>query len=122
VAKTVLIVDDDAEMLYYCSYLLASYGYLVDTAADGTQARAILKSKAFDLVLTDHVTVGMKATPILEEVRTVQPEADMIVMSGIPTLKDAATSYLAGARAYLEKPFSIGQLQEALDQCPRLAQ
>lgn len=120
-AKSVLIVDDDAEMLYYCSYLLASFGFQVDVASNGNLARSILSAKSFDLVLTDHVTVGAKATPILEEVRAVQPEADTIMMSGIPTLKDASASYLAGARAYLEKPFTIEQLQEALGKCPKLS-
>ena len=120
-AKSVLVVDDDAEMLQYCSFLLSSFGFQVVVAADGERARSVLQSRAFDLVLTDHVTVGAKATPILHEVRAVQPGADTIVMSGIPTLKDAAVSYLAGARAYLEKPFSAEQLQEALGKCPKLS-
>ena len=38
-ANSVLIVDDDPEMLYYCAYLMASYGYKVTVAPNGKRAQ-----------------------------------------------------------------------------------
>ena len=114
---SILVVDDDESMLEYCTYILAVYGFEVTPAATGNQVLEQLKSKIFDVVLTDHVTVDARGTSVIKAVKATQPGAEIIVMSGIPTLENAAASYLAGARAYLAKPFSLEQLRTAVLKC-----
>ena len=115
--KKILVVDDDESMLEFCLKILCLDGFAVVAASSGKQAVDLLKTTGFDLVLTDHVTVGAEATPIIKAVKSLQPDAPVIVMSGIPRLEDAAASYLAGADEYLAKPFSLAQLREAMTRC-----
>lgn len=114
---SVLIVDDDESMLEYCDAILICLGYEAATASTGRQALAMLATRSFDIVLTDHITVGSQAVPMHKAAMGVQPEAQVIIMSGIPTLVEAAASYLSGARAYLAKPFDLGELKDALEKC-----
>ncbi|MBI4424457.1 MAG: response regulator [Elusimicrobia bacterium] len=113
----ILVVDDDESMLDYCVAILSSYGFAVASASTGRQAVARLEAERFSIVLTDHVTVGADATPILRVVKSLQPGAEVILMSAIPTLKEAAASYLAGATAYLPKPFTEADFASALLRC-----
>ena len=114
---SILVVDDDESMLEFCTVFLTHEGHEVRAAGSGREALLLLQDVPFDIVLTDHVTVDATGTPILAAVREHQPDAEVIVMSGIPTLEDASKSYLAGAREYLSKPFSVDRLRRALDLC-----
>lgn len=114
---SILVVDDDESMLEFCTAFLAHEGHEVRATGSGREALLLLQDVPFDIVLTDHVTVDSAGTPIIAAVRAHQPKAEIIVMSGIPTLEDASKSYLAGAREYLSKPFSVDRLRRALDLC-----
>ncbi len=114
---SILVVDDDESMLEFCTVFLSHEGHEVRAAGSGREALLLLQDVPFDIVLTDHVTVDLDGTPILAAVKEHQPGAEIIVMSGIPTLDDASRSYLAGARDYLSKPFSVDRLRRALKVC-----
>lgn len=115
--RKILVVDDDESMLEFCLTILCLDGFAVVAASNGRQAVELMKNTGFDLVLTDHVTVGAEATPIIKAVKSLQPDAPVIMMSGIPKLQDAAATYLKGADEYLSKPFSLAQLREAMSRC-----
>ncbi len=114
---SVLVVEDDESMMEFCTAILARMGFEVVSASTGHQVVDALNARAFDIVLTDHLTVDYKGTSVLNAVRRLRPEAQVIVMSGIPTLEQAAASYLAGARAYLPKPFGLDMLRGAVLRC-----
>ncbi len=114
---SILVVDDDESFLEFCSSYLSHLGHDVLQAESGNKALEILDNVYFDVVVTDHVTVGPEAKPILKVVQERQPGTRVIVMSGIPTLEEAKRSYLAGAQGYLAKPFSIDELREAVELC-----
>lgn len=123
--KSILVVDDDESMLEFCATMLAYAGYEVTAASTGSQALHLLKARAYDLVLTDHVTVDSQGTPMTAAATSLQPEASLVLMSAIPTLEEAAKTYLQGADAYLPKPFSWDRLSRLvgrmLDESPAAA-
>lgn len=114
---SILVVDDDESFLEFVTSYLSHLGHDVLGAATGTEAVGKLDNVFFDIVVTDHVTVGANATPILKVVKDRQPGTRVIVMSGIPTLEEASRTYLAGAQGYLAKPFSIDDLKDAVESC-----
>jgi DNA-binding NtrC family response regulator len=114
---SILVVDDDESFLEFCCSYLTHLGHDVLQAESGNKALEILENVFFDVVVTDHVTVGPEAKPILKLVQEKQPGTRVIMMSGIPTLDEAKRSYLSGAQSYLAKPFSIDELREAVDFC-----
>ncbi|MFA6316172.1 MAG: response regulator [Elusimicrobiota bacterium] len=114
---TVLVVEDDESMMEYVSVVLERLGFEVTQASTGREVVAALAVKNFDIVMTDHLTVDYKGTSVLSAVKMLRPGAEVIVMSGIPTLEEAATSYLKGAKAYLAKPFGLDQLRSAVMRC-----
>lgn len=115
--KSILVVEDDESMLEYCSSILSLDGYDVTAVASGTMALAQLSARDFDLVLTDHVMIGMGGRSVTEIVKSSRPASKVIVMSGMPTTENAVLSYLQGASNYLEKPFSLDQLRGAVTAC-----
>jgi DNA-binding NtrC family response regulator len=113
--KSILVVDDDESMLEFCATMLAYAGYEVHAAATGKQAISFLSERRFDVILTDHVTVDSKGTAMTRAATDIQPEAGLILMSGIPTLEEAARTYLQGADAYLPKPFNWDTLRRMVE-------
>jgi DNA-binding NtrC family response regulator len=79
--KTLLVVDDDLDMLDYYKELL-SPSYQVITALSGSEALNILKAAKVDAVLTDHVMYGMNGVQLIKEVETLDPNLPVIIISG----------------------------------------
>ncbi len=114
---SILVVDDEEDYLEFVTAYLTLLGHEVKGTESGHEALSLMEENTFDVVVTDHVTVGSAATPIMQLVRDKQPGTRIIVMSGIPTLDDAKRSYLAGAQCYLSKPFPVDDLREAVQAC-----
>ena len=114
--KTALIIDDDESMLEFCSTVLHLDGFAVSSASNGIQALSQLNQKRFDVVLTDHVALptGRSVTQVVKET---SPATEVIVMTGMPTLENAVTSFSQGASNYLAKPFRLEDLRTAIRQC-----
>lgn len=115
--KSVLVVEDDESMLEFCATVLALEGYQVTAVTNSQQAVEQIDTATFDLVLTDHVKVGPEARSMTDLVKRHQPEAKVIVMSGMPSTQDAVTCYLSGASDYLVKPFTLDQFRTAVRRC-----
>lgn len=123
--KRILVVDDEPDIVRLCQRALQTKGYVVETAADGAAAEAMLhKGEPYDLVLLDamlphvhgfEICQRLKATPKL---RTTQVLMMSAVYRGWRFAQDARETY--GADDYLEKPFHIADLLHRVDE--RLAQ
>ena len=112
--RTVLLVDDDADMRLYlrsCLRSLASPFDRVIEAADGLDALRLVRSGAVDLVITD---IGLPGFDGLRLCRAIRDDA---------TLRHVAVLLISGdlaqddghADAFLAKPFNSHQLTSALD-------
>jgi two-component system, chemotaxis family, chemotaxis protein CheY len=110
----VLIVDDSPTMTRIISDLVRKVGFTeVDIAHDGHSALDQLRHKQYGLVLSDWEMQPMSGEELLNEMRQDK------MIGKIPIIMVTATagrgaSRLAGAAAYLQKPFSEGDLKTAI--------
>jgi DNA-binding response OmpR family regulator len=105
---TVLIVEDDAELLGAMSEALQDAGYLVVSASDGAAALVMLRSVNVSLVVSDLAMPGMDGLELIEASAS-NPESasiPIIMMTGSERVETAP----AGCVAVLSKPFSLGEL------------
>ncbi|MBI4056403.1 MAG: response regulator [Elusimicrobia bacterium] len=114
--ESILVVDDDDNILDLCSNVLNLEGYQVVLAHNGEEVLSKIKSLEFDIVLTDHVKLP-KGESVTCGIKSHCPETDVIVMTGSPTLEKAISAFEEGASDYLIKPFDMERLKEVLNRC-----
>jgi DNA-binding NtrC family response regulator len=113
----ILVVDDNADMRVSLQRLLSLLGYEVETAADGNQALAAHRARAFGTVITDIFMAGKEGMETIAAFKREWPRVRVIAMSGGG--ERAKNDYLRaalhiGADATLQKPFSLESLKLAL--------
>jgi CheY-like chemotaxis protein len=109
---TILVVDDDRDILEAVQEVLEREGYRVVSAADGVQAMTVLGSTNVDLILLDLLMPAMSGWEFLEQ-RAGDPQSvaiPVIIVSAAP--KDVDVSPIV--RAVLQKPFVRGALLDAI--------
>ena len=120
-SRPVLVVDDSSTMTGIISDLLRKIGFLdIDVAQDGHSALDRLRQKKYGLVLSDWEMQPMSGEQLFKEMRQDK------MIGNVPIILVTATagrgaSWLAGASAYLRKPFNEGDLKTAIDRVLRPA-
>ncbi|HSB20152.1 MAG TPA: response regulator [Anaeromyxobacteraceae bacterium] len=99
----ILVVDDKEPMLDLLTTILASYH--VVTAANGPRAALALLGPPFEVALVDVRLPGADGHEILQAVKTVSPDTEVVMMTAYATVPDAVAGMREGAFDYLEKPF-----------------
>ena len=106
---TALIVDDDEDILYLLRLILLRDGFIVNTAANGRDARDFIEnSKPTDIVITDLMLPYVSGFELITQIRE-HPEwkdVPVIVLSGKVTERDAVQALDLGANDYITKPYS----------------
>lgn len=112
--ETVLLVEDEADLLDMMSALLADLGYRVGTATSGQEAwDRIAAGERFDILLSDVVMPGgMSGIDLAQKVRERMPGAAVILMSGYAGLSQTRSE--APDVPILQKPCMPGDLARAL--------
>jgi CheY-like chemotaxis protein len=112
----ILVVDDDPQILKYCSTVLEDSGYSVTGTTSGAKATRLLQEAAYDLLILDLNIPDRDGFEILETVRSPGPMQNIkiLAISGFMqgTLLKAAE--LVGADATLDKPSSPEKLLAAV--------
>jgi DNA-binding NtrC family response regulator len=111
ILRTVLVVDDEAEVRNLLSELLTRCDYEVVTAANGVEAVAALSETPPDLVLLDLTLPGVSGLEVMKRIQSTMPSTPVIILSGTPDSAAALTAVRMGAYAYLPKPFEFEHLQ-----------
>ena len=106
----ILIVDDEKVQLEILEGFLMKQGYEATAAEDGQKALEKFKNGSFDLVLTDYRMPGMDGIQLLREVRRLQPEAVVVIMTAYGTVGTAVAAMKEGAYDYLTKPIDLDEL------------
>jgi two-component system NtrC family response regulator len=108
--ETILIVDDEKNYLLVLSAVLEEEGYEVLTTVSGMEAMEIQKSSDLDLVLTDMKMPGMDGIELLDQIKTIDPELPVIMMTAHGTIDKAVEAMQKGAYSYILKPFDNERL------------
>lgn len=116
--RSIVIADDDAQFGAYLQDLLESWGCSVYLAIDGAEALLLLESAQPDLVLTDLSMPTADGLEVIMGIRRINPDLPVIAMSGAFESRNEAylgVSKKLGANLVLAKPFTAGQLREAME-------
>ncbi len=116
----VLIVDDERGMRTTLQEFLRDAHYEVGMAADAAQALAKLAAEDFDVVLTDIIMPRITGVKLLEAIREKSPNAQVLLMTGEPTVETASQAVRAGAFDYLTKPIGKEQLLKSVANAVKL--
>jgi DNA-binding response OmpR family regulator len=110
VQHTLLIVDDDPNVLEVLDARLISAGFQVYKASSGGQALKLLQKTPVDLMVSDMKMPGMSGMELLIEARKLRPELPIVFLTAYGTIPDAVLAVKAGAVDYLAKPFDGREL------------
>ena len=108
--ETILVVDDEKNYLLVLSEVLQEEGYEVLTAQDGHEALEIQKSSDLDLILTDMKMPAMDGIELLENIKGLDPDLPVIMMTAHGTIDKAVEAMQKGAYSYILKPFDNERL------------
>lgn len=110
----ILIVDDDAGVRDSIGAVLRDEGFRVRYAGDGAEALARAGEQRPDLVLLDVWLPGMDGIQVLEQLRGGHEDLPVIVISGHGNIETAVRATKLGAVGFIEKPFTIEGLLQAV--------
>jgi CheY-like chemotaxis protein len=111
---SVLVVDDDADVRRALEAVLTERGLAVLGAADGREGLELFCRERPRLVLADLEMPGMRGRELLRRVRSVDPGAAVVLMTGYATLDQAVAAMQEGASDFLLKPVAIDRLLETV--------
>jgi two-component system NtrC family response regulator len=107
----ILVIDDDESLRRVLEYNLAQEGYAVLAAAGGAQGLDLLKKEGADLVVTDVRMPGMDGLQVLDGVKKIDPNIQVIILTAFGTIEMAVEAMRAGAFHYVSKPFNRDELK-----------
>ena len=108
--STILVIDDEPNILTTVRRSLDLEGYQVEVAGSGAAGLAKLAEHDVDLVLLDVMMPGETGLEVLPKLRAAQPELVVVMMSGNATIETAVHATKAGAHDFIEKPLSGDKL------------
>ena len=106
----ILIVDDENVQLEMLEGVLVKQGYGVGPAEDGKKGLEKFKGGTFDLILTDYRMPGMDGLQLLREVKGLNPEVVVVILTAYATVGTAVAAMKEGAYDYLTKPIELDEL------------
>ena len=109
--KTVLIVDDEEDILDLLEYTLSSVGYDAITCVDTTNVRDILDEEEISLILMDRNLPGVEGSLFIESLRDEGYTTPVIYVSAKDLSDDIVEGFERGGDDYIIKPFNIEELK-----------
>ncbi len=109
-ALKILVAEDEEITLKHLLHALRGEGYSVEGVGGGAEALARIRAGRFDLLITDIKMPGMSGLDLLESAREVQPELEVIVITGFGSVSSAVEAMKKGAFDYITKPFDLDEL------------
>jgi DNA-binding NtrC family response regulator len=106
----ILIIDDEKVQCEILEGFLLKQGYRAVSAENGPKGLERIKSETFDLVLTDYRMPGMDGIQLLNEIRKVNSDSVVVIMTAYGTVATAVEAMKEGAYDYLTKPIDLDEL------------
>ena len=109
--RTLLIVDDERKMAVVLETAFEQAGYQDTIASSGEDALAKFRENPVPLVLTDLKMPDISGIDVLEAVKKLSPDTEIILMTAYATAQTAVEAMKKGAYDYVLKPFSLEELK-----------
>lgn len=107
---SILVIDDELIMCHLLTDLLEDKDYEVNYAQTGSEGLKAAQKKSFDAVITDLKMPDMNGLKVLAELKNLDPDAMVIVITGFGTLESAQEALRLGAYDYITKPFDVEKI------------
>lgn len=114
VMARVLVVDDEADAVELLQEFLVNKGYEVSTASDGEEALRKVKEERPHLVLLDVRMPGMNGLDVLRQVRQLDQEVGVIMVTAVNEEETGREALKLGAFDYIVKPLNLEYLERSL--------
>jgi DNA-binding NtrC family response regulator len=111
---SILIVDDLISIHEMLEAVIQPTGYKTSFATDGEKGLARYKAEKFDLVLADIDMKPMDGITMLKQIKQHDPDSVVIIMTAYASTESAIQALKYGAFDYLQKPFKVEELMQAL--------
>ncbi len=112
---SILVVEDGKSQRDMLRDFLRSEGHDVSEAERGDKALELVRKNYFDLLLLDYKMPGMDGMAVLEEVKGINHEIDVIMMTAFGTVDTAVKAIKMGAADYITKPIELEELIILID-------
>lgn len=113
-SKTILIVDDDRELVEGLRAVLERQGFRIIQAHDGHQGKQQIYNQKPDLVILDMMMPRMGGYPVLEHFRGKADAPPIIMITANEGSRHKAYAEYLGVVAYIRKPFALERLLEVI--------
>jgi DNA-binding NtrC family response regulator len=114
-----LVAEDDRDFRELLVGVFEDAGHQVYQASDGRQALEMISARKYDVVLTDIKLPVRDGMEVLRETKLLSPDTEVLIMTAYGTLDSAAQAMKIGAADYLQKPFSIPELEMRIEKAIR---
>ena len=109
--ESILIIDDDQEMVKVLKTFIQRMGFQASIATDGVTGINLLKEENPDLLVTDLVMQPVDGLQVLREAKSILPDLAVIVMTGNATVHSAVEAMKQGASDYIQKPIDTEEFK-----------
>jgi len=110
----VLVVDDEGRLRDVLTRAIASWGFQVAGARSAEEALRLMQASKFDISIVDLNLPGISGIELFEKLRAIQPEHQVIVLTGFGNLESARAAIRLDVVDFLEKPCPLGELEKSL--------
>ena len=116
--KSVLVVDDDPDLVDLLSMDLTNQGYEVLSASNGKEALHIANSRKVDLLLLDVMMPYMDGYHVAHEVSTRLGvnAPKVLLMTSRDTVRERGVILMSGADGAIQKPFALNELHQRIEE------
>ena len=113
-ASKILVIDDERPTLSMFKLFLDVYGYEVFTAENGADGLALFQEHRMPIVLTDIKMPGMDGLEVLQKIKEIAPETEVIIITGHGDMDLAIKALSLDATDFINKPIQQASLDSAL--------
>jgi two-component system, OmpR family, response regulator len=115
VPVNILLVEDDEAVSTFLEDLLVGEGYTVSVASCGLDAVHMVKENIYPIVILDLNLPDIDGTEVLKEIKNIDSDTNIIILTGCPSLESAVDTLKQGAYDYIQKPFKIDNIRNVIE-------
>ena len=112
--ERLFVVDDDPFMIELLSESLSEAGYDVTSAQNGADALHSINTHEFEVAIVDLSLPDTDGMDLIRQIADVAPDAQILIMTGYPSLDSAIQALQEGAQDYIVKPFKVPEMLAAV--------